>query len=149
VKRETGEPTSVVSGHCCPPHQEDNESSTNEKRRRAIDMNEDHVPESSNAGPDEINFCPGSVNSPFTVDSTAHSKWKSPLLPEKTRAKRLACPPCMRLTTVKYIQCDHSFCDDGSGAGSALCFCWTKHKDQKVLWIIICNLPICIAEHSE
>jgi hypothetical protein len=123
----------------CPPHQEGNESSTNKRRRRAIDMNQDHAaPESSNAGPHEIlNVCNGSggsVYSPLTVDSSAaHSKWKSPVLPGKSRANRLACRLCKRLTTVRCIQCDHSFCDDGSGAGDALRFCWTKHKDQKTL----------------
>ncbi len=115
-----------------PPHQEeDNES--NKKQRRAIDMNEDNATESSNAGPVEICFGPGSVNSPLTADSTAHSKWKRPVLPGKDRAKRLTCRLCKRLTSLKCIQCDHSFCDDGSGAGSTLRFCWTKHKDQQVI----------------
>jgi hypothetical protein len=120
-----------------PPHQEGNESSTTKRRRRAIDMNQDHAaPESSNAGPHEINVCNGGgsvMHSPLTVDSTAHSKWKRPVLPEKKRANRLACRLCKRLTTVRCIQCDHSFCDDGSGAGDALRFCWTNHKDQKTL----------------
>jgi hypothetical protein len=115
-------------------------------------MNQDHAaPESSSAGPHEINVRNGGgpVHSPLTVDSTAHSKWKSPVLPEKTRANRLACRLCKSLTTVRCIQCDHSFSEDGSGAGDALRFCWTKHKDQKTLWIIVCNLPIHIARCSE
>jgi hypothetical protein len=89
------------------------------------------------------------VNSPLTVDGTAHSKWNRPVHPGKTRANGLACRLCKRLTTVKCIQCDHSFCDDGSGAGSALRFCWTENEDQKTLWIILHNLPIQIAEYSE
>jgi hypothetical protein len=89
------------------------------------------------AGPlDDIEHSHGSVKtsfSPLTVDSATHSKWKSPVLPGTTRAKRLACRVCKRLTTLKCIQCDHSFCDDGSGAGSNLRFCWTKHKEPKTI----------------
>jgi hypothetical protein len=112
------------------PNQEDDESSRpSTKKPRAIDMNEQGEGEASNDGE------PGSVKtsfSPLTVDSVGHSKWKSPVLPGTTRAKRLACRVCKRLTTMKCIQCDHSFCDDGSGSGGTLRFCWTKHKDQQI-----------------
>ena len=97
-------------------------------------MNEDpHAAESSNAGLGEVDLANGSVNSPLTLDSATHSKWKTVVLPGKTRAKRLACRLCKRLTTMKCIQCDHSLCDDASGAGTTLRFCWTKHKQQQTL----------------
>jgi hypothetical protein len=118
------------------PHQEDNESSTN-KKPRAIDMDEDPHAESSHGpggGLCEISLAAGSVKtsfSPLTVESVGHSKWKTPVLPGNTRAKRLACRICKKLTSLKCIQCDHSFCDDGSGTGGKLRFCWSNHQDRR------------------
>jgi hypothetical protein len=109
------------------PHQEKDESSRN-KRPRAVDVNKD-----SNSGVGEIDLASGgSVKtsfSPLTAESATHSKWKTPVLPGKDRAARLACHMCKKLTALKCIQCNHSHCDDGSGTGGNLCFCWTKHQD--------------------
>ena len=116
------------------PHQEEDESSAapaKKKKPRAINMDED--PHAAGLGDMDQAPAAGSVKtsfSPLTVDSAGHSKWKSPVLPGTTRAKRLACRLCKRLTTMKCIQCDHSYCDDGAGSGSNLRFCWTIHKDH-------------------
>jgi hypothetical protein len=116
------------------PHQEEDESSRN-KTPRAVDMND----KDANSGTREIDLASGgSVKtsfSPLTVESATHSKWKTPVLPGKDRAARLACDTCKKLTALKRVQCNHSFCDDGSGTGGNLCFCWTKHQNLHLtLW---------------
>jgi hypothetical protein len=111
------------------PHQEEDESSRN-KRPRAVDVND----KDTNSGICEIDLASrGSVKtsfSPLTVESATHSKWKTPVLPGKDRAARLACDMCKKLTTLKCVQCNHSFCEDGSGTVGNLRFCWTKHQNR-------------------
>ena len=80
----------------CGPHQEDESSTAANKKPRAINMDEDpHA-----AGLGDIGHAPaGSVKtsfSPLTIDSASHTKWKSPVLPGTTQAKRLACRLCQR-----------------------------------------------------
>jgi hypothetical protein len=83
------------------PNQEEDKSSRN-KRPRAVDMNKD-----SNAGIGEIDLASGgSVKtsfSPSTAESKTHLKWKTPVLPGKDRAVRLACDMCKKLTALKCI----------------------------------------------
>jgi hypothetical protein len=107
------------------------DESTGRKKPRRIDMSDDpgSVAESlSSVVGIDIQATKAGVLSPLSKDSVTHSKWKSPVLPGEDRAKRRHCRLCKRLTTMKCIQCNKSFCDDESGAGSSsLRFCWTKH----------------------